>query len=233
MTTIRRRDDQHTAGAARDRRRRRGPSSARSASPRVPSPRLPVAGRPRRAPAPTVVPAPGRLVSTPATTSAAPAPTRRADIKRNVERFLARARRRPRRERADRHAGQRAGLRPRVRPADRLLVLRHRRHVAVRGRRGAQHLRRTPRLPADARTRTGRPASNKQFYVSPFNDVSGDYAMRFTLTDHHVEVTISLRRDGPDRVRRLLHRQTDAGHHDDDRSVRASAGRPCPSGSRR
>ena len=37
---------------------------------------------------------------------------------------------------------------------------------------------------------------DKQFYVSPFNDVSGDYAMRFTLTDHHVEMTIALRRDG-------------------------------------
>ena len=37
---------------------------------------------------------------------------------------------------------------------------------------------------------------DKQFYVSPFNDVSGDYAMRFTLTDHDVGVTIALRRDG-------------------------------------
>ena len=37
---------------------------------------------------------------------------------------------------------------------------------------------------------------DKQFYVSPFNDVSGDYAMRFTLTDHHVGVTIALRRNG-------------------------------------
>ena len=37
---------------------------------------------------------------------------------------------------------------------------------------------------------------DKQFYVSPFNDVSGDYAMRFTLNDHHVGVTIALRRDG-------------------------------------
>jgi DUF1365 family protein len=42
----------------------------------------------------------------------------------------------------------------------------------------------------------GEAGDNKHFYVSPFNDVSGDYAMRFTLTDHHVEVTISLRRDG-------------------------------------
>jgi hypothetical protein len=37
---------------------------------------------------------------------------------------------------------------------------------------------------------------DKQFYVSPFNDVAGDYAMRFTITDHHVGVTIALRRDG-------------------------------------
>jgi DUF1365 family protein len=37
---------------------------------------------------------------------------------------------------------------------------------------------------------------DKQFYVSPFNDVSGDYAMRFTLTQRHVEVTIALRRNG-------------------------------------
>ena len=37
---------------------------------------------------------------------------------------------------------------------------------------------------------------DKQFYVSPFNDVTGEYAMRFTLTDHHVEVTIALRRNG-------------------------------------
>ena len=37
---------------------------------------------------------------------------------------------------------------------------------------------------------------DKQFYVSPFNDVTGDYAMQFTLTDHHVGVTIALRRSG-------------------------------------
>lgn len=43
---------------------------------------------------------------------------------------------------------------------------------------------------------TGAADVDKQFYVSPFNDVSGDYAMRFTLTEHHVGVTIALRRDG-------------------------------------
>ena len=37
---------------------------------------------------------------------------------------------------------------------------------------------------------------DKQFYVSPYNDVTGDYAMHFTLTDHHVGVTIALRRSG-------------------------------------
>ena len=36
---------------------------------------------------------------------------------------------------------------------------------------------------------------DKQFYVSPFNDVTGEYAMRFILTHHHVEVTIALRRN--------------------------------------
>jgi uncharacterized protein len=37
---------------------------------------------------------------------------------------------------------------------------------------------------------------DKQFYVSPFNDVSGQYAMRFVLDDAHVDVTVSLSRDG-------------------------------------
>ena len=58
----------------------------------------------------------------------------------------------------------------------------------------------------------GNAGIDKQFYVSPFNDVSGDYAMRFTLTDHHVDVTIALRRAGQHRVRRQLHRHTHAGN---------------------
>ncbi len=67
----------------------------------------------------------------------------------------------------------------------------------------------------------GEAGANKQFYVSPFNDVSGDYAMRFTLTDDHVGVTISLRRDGQTVFDASLHRQTDAGDHGNDRAVRA------------
>lgn len=42
----------------------------------------------------------------------------------------------------------------------------------------------------------GEASTAKQFYVSPFNDVSGYYAMRFTLTQQHVDVTIALHRDG-------------------------------------
>ena len=64
---------------------------------------------------------------------------------------------------------------------------------------------------------------DKQFYVSPFNDVTGEYAMRFTLTDHHVEVTIALRRNASHRVRRQLRRHADTGDHRDDRRVRAQA----------
>lgn len=47
----------------------------------------------------------------------------------------------------------------------------------------------TPGPDGDATTR-------KQFYVSPFNAVSGYYAMRFTLTPQHVGVMIALHRDG-------------------------------------
>ena len=36
----------------------------------------------------------------------------------------------------------------------------------------------------------------KALYVSPFYDVSGDYALRFTLTPDHVAVTVTLRRGG-------------------------------------
>jgi hypothetical protein len=42
----------------------------------------------------------------------------------------------------------------------------------------------------------GAVAVGKEFYVSPFNDVSGDYAMHFALTDRYVGVTIELSRGG-------------------------------------
>ena len=54
--------------------------------------------------------------------------------------------------------------------------------AARRRRRGAQHLRRPARLPArPGRRRAGRTV-DKEFYVSPFNDVDGRYTMRFRLT---------------------------------------------------
>lgn len=42
--------------------------------------------------------------------------------------------------------------------------------------------------------RNGEVDVDKQFYVSPFNDVSGRYRMRFTLTAHAVKVSVSLLR---------------------------------------
>ena len=40
----------------------------------------------------------------------------------------------------------------------------------------------------------GEACMDKNFFVSPFNDVSGRYAMKFSITDLHVAVTISLHR---------------------------------------
>jgi DUF1365 family protein len=48
--------------------------------------------------------------------------------------------------------------------------------------------------------RTGAASVDKAFYVSPFNDVTGTYALRFVLTGHKVVVDVDLTREG----RRLL-----------------------------
>ena len=45
-------------------------------------------------------------------------------------------------------------------------------------------------------TTTGRADSDKAFYVSPFNDVSGRYDVRLRLTPDRVSVTVGLDRDG-------------------------------------
>lgn len=42
----------------------------------------------------------------------------------------------------------------------------------------------------------GRTTTEKQFYVSPFNDVSGTYAIRIRLEADRVRVTVNLDRDG-------------------------------------
>ena len=60
---------------------------------------------------------------------------------------------------------------------------------------------------------------DKQFYVSPFNDVKGDYTMHFTLTNHHVGVTIALRRNGHTMFDAELHRNAYTGNHGDDRRL--------------
>ena len=43
---------------------------------------------------------------------------------------------------------------------------------------------------------TGRAHVDKAFYVSPFNDVSGQYDVRLHLTPDRVSVTVGLDRDG-------------------------------------
>jgi hypothetical protein len=43
---------------------------------------------------------------------------------------------------------------------------------------------------------TGRAHTDKAFYVSPFNDVSGRYDVRLLLTPDRVSVTVGLDRDG-------------------------------------
>jgi DUF1365 family protein len=43
---------------------------------------------------------------------------------------------------------------------------------------------------------SGRAVADKEFYVSPFNDLSGRYEMRFTLEPERVATTIALRRGG-------------------------------------
>lgn len=42
----------------------------------------------------------------------------------------------------------------------------------------------------------GRATQEKEFYVSPFNDASGQYRMRIELRPDHVAVSIGLRREG-------------------------------------
>ena len=42
----------------------------------------------------------------------------------------------------------------------------------------------------------GRAEHRKQFFVSPFYDVSGDYQLRFELAAHRVATTVSLQREG-------------------------------------
>ena len=71
-------------------------------------------------------------------------------------------------------AHQRPRARVRVQPADRLLVPPARRRAGLRGRRGAQHLRRAARLPAPP-GRAGPREAAKEFYVSPFFPVDGRY----------------------------------------------------------
>ncbi len=92
-------------------------------------------------------------------------------------------------------APQRAGARLRVQPAQRVLVPRRRRQPPLRDRRGAQHLWSAAQLPDPARRQRPREV-DKQFYVSPFNDVSGRYEMRFPEPGDRLSLNVVLHRDG-------------------------------------
>ncbi len=67
---------------------------------------------------------------------------------------------------------------------------------------------------------SGKADVDKQFYVSPFNDVSGHYSMRFSLTERTVMVSVSLLRSDQRRVRGRVRGRADAGDRQDDRPVR-------------
>jgi uncharacterized protein len=54
----------------------------------------------------------------------------------------------------------------------------------------------------------GRARAGKQFYVSPFNDLSGSYDMRFTLDEARVGTTITLRRGDRVAFSAALHAKT-------------------------
>ena len=104
--------------------------------------------------------------------------------------------------RAGADARQRPRARVRVQPADRLLVPPARRRARVRRRRGPQHLRRAALLPA-AHRRGGpgaRPA--KEFYVSPFLAVDGEYRMQLPVPGERLRPHDHVAAERVDGVRR-------------------------------
>ncbi len=153
----------HARGALR--RRASGTSASTTLDRAFSPPRLPVAGRPRRAAGAAALAAPVRPVRARATTSATrtarsgrtstpSSPPHGVDLRR----------------RAGADAGQRPGARLRVQPDHRVLVPPARRRARLRRRRGAQHLRRAALLPAATRRRRAGRETAKDFYVSPFLD---------------------------------------------------------------
>ena len=129
-----------------------------------------------------------------------PRPPRRpgADHPREPRRLPGRARRRPGR-RAGADARPRPGARPRVQPADRLLVPRPRR----RARAASSPRCTTPTASGTATccapTPPDRATSAKEFYVSPFLPVDGDYRMRAARTRRAARRDHRAARDGGDR----------------------------------
>ena len=129
-------------------------------------------------------------------------------IKANVERFLGLRGIRLGARRPGAHAGQRPGPRPRLRPAD-----------ASSGASAptATSPASSPRCTTPtasgtptccAPTPSGRASADKEFYVSPFNDVAGRYEIRFVLRPDRVGASITARARRERGLHRLLQRAT-------------------------
>ena len=163
--------------AARARRRHREPLAPHAAAAQLHPPPLPVARRRRR----SCPDCPGRQgcsrASTPATTSTAG--RLGGGIRGDVERFLATARRAsstPRRPGP--HARQRPGARAHLRPAVGLLVPAPGRRAAAPSSSRCTTPTASGTPTCSTSTTTGRATVDKAFYVSPFNDVCGEYDVR-------------------------------------------------------
>ena len=82
--------------------------------------------------------------------------------------------------------------------------------LAGRRLRGAQHLRRAPRLPARRRRRTAPRRSTRRSTSPPSTTSRGTYAVRLVLSPDAVSVTVRLERDG-ETVMTAVTRGTPAG----------------------
>ena len=137
-----------------------------------------------------------RRASTPATTSAAP----RRTLRREAGRFLATEgidlRRRP-----GAHAAHARVLGYVFNPLTPLLVPHGDGTAGVRGRRGAQHLRRAARLPGAPR-RAGPGRRRQGALRRPFNTVDGHYRMRLPEPGERLQHQIVLERPGQAALRR-------------------------------
>ena len=80
---------------------------------------------------------------------------------------------------------------------------------------------------------SGKDTVGKEFYVSPFLPMGGTYLMRTPVPGEQLSVSIALRQNDADPVRRDPHRARPADQHQVGRGCAGSAGRCSPCGPRR